>query len=479
VDESPSQTTERVNPTFVWIRRRELVPEQRVALLVIHQAGIEVREIAPGAALTVGREAPSDVCVDDATLSRRHARFVLQDDGARLDVEDLGSTNGTWLAGRRVERAIAALGDEVMLGGVLVRARVLATASIDAARRGDDDAVIAGPAMTELLRVARRVASSRIPVILTGETGTGKEVLARYLHDHGASPGAPMISVNCGAIPRDLIESTFFGHERGAFTGAQKAQPGVFESAADGTVFLDEIGELPLGAQVALLRVLESRCAARVGSTKEVAVTARVVAATHRDLATMVDAGEFRRDLYFRLSTVTLDLPPLRARPDDVEPLAEHFLRAANAAHGRQIDGITPAALARLRAYDWPGNARELRNVIERAVVLASADVIDAGDLPDRVRAPALGGDGAPRLLSLPGSRPSSPSFSPSPPPRATSPDASSPGLRERVQVYETQIIREALDAAGGSRREAARLLGMPLRTLASKIKTLGISEDD
>jgi transcriptional regulator with PAS, ATPase and Fis domain len=281
-----------------------------------------------------------------------------------------------------------------------------------------------------------------------------------------------MISVNCGAIPRELIESTFFGHERGAFTGAHQGQAGIFEAANGGTVFLDEIGELPPSAQVALLRVLETRKVVRVGATAERPVDVRVIAATHRDLSAMVEAQEFRRDLYFRLSTVTLDIPPLRRRREDIEPLARQFLRSANLTHGRQVEDITPQALLALNDFDWPGNVRELRNVIERAVVLALTDLIDLDDLPDRLRGPvptSVAPDKTSPLI-VTGS---------APPSRLPGNDAASASLRARVQAYEAAIIHEALEQAHGSRAEAARLLGIPLRTLAHKIKMLGIPEDD
>jgi DNA-binding NtrC family response regulator len=467
----PLHSTQKVNPTFVRIRRQNLAPTPRTALLLIHRVGIEVNELPLGTPLVVGREPPADVCIDDATLSRQHARFRLQDDRASVEVEDLGSTNGTWLGARRIDRAVLSLGDEAMLGGVLARIRMLVPAPAALGAGEDDGELVAGPAMASLLGMARRVAGSRIAVILSGETGTGKEVLARYIHDHGPGDKAPMISVNCGAIPRELIESTFFGHERGAFTGAHQAQPGIFESASGGTVFLDEIGELPLTAQVALLRVLETRKIVRVGATAERPVDVRVIAATHRDLSVMVEQQEFRRDLYFRLGAVTLDIPPLRKRREDIEPLARQFLRSANLTHARQVEDITPPALTALNEYDWPGNVRELRNVIERAVVLALTDLIDLDDLPERLRGAvprAVEPEKTPSL-AVPGGPISRPPGN----------DAASASLRARVQAYEAAIIHEALEQTHGSRSEAARLLGIPLRTLAHKIKMLGISEDD
>ncbi len=341
-----------------------------------------------------------------------------------------------------------------MLGGVLARLRLVAAPHAPAAG-GADRALIAGPVLSGVLRTAERAARSRITVLLRGETGSGKELFARHIHAASPRAAMPMISVNCGAVPRELVESTFFGHERGAFTGAHQARRGVFESADGGTVFLDEIGELEPPAQVALLRVLETGKITRVGAAEERTVDVRVVAATHRDLGAMVEAQRFREDLYFRLSAITLEIPPLRQRREDVAPLARSLLAAANQIHGRHVEDITPQALARLCTYAWPGNVRELKNVIERAVVLAEGDMIDEADLPDRLSGVAP--PAAPSDADLP---------------------AAQRRLRARVQAYEAEVIREALDRTGGNRGEAARVLGMPLRTLAHRIKALGIDED-
>jgi len=462
---APTPATDPIDPEEMRTRRRDLAPEPRVALFLIHQEGVEIRELTVGEPIVVGREAPADLYVDDATLSRRHASFTLRPDREHVDVEDLTSTNGIWRDERRIERAVLAVGEEVMLGGVLARLRRLATPPTDGDARGTggtgksaSSAIVAGPALSAILRAAERAANSRITVLLQGETGTGKEVIARHIHASSPRAAGPMICVNCGAIPRELIESTFFGHERGAFTGAAKTQRGVFESASGGTVFLDEIGELPPAAQVALLRVLETGRITRIGGNEEVAVDVRVVAATHRDLAALSQGQGFRSDLYFRLSALTLELPPLRQRREDIEPLARSLLRAANRTHDRHIEDITTDALHVLLAHDWPGNVRELRNVIERATVLASGDVIDVGELPERLRAPG-------RVESSPLAEPE--------------PDAASGKLRERIHAYEAEIIRAALAAADGSRSEAARALSMPLRTLARRIKMLGIDEDE
>jgi DNA-binding NtrC family response regulator len=279
-----------------------------------------------------------------------------------------------------------------------------------------------------------------------------------------------MIRINCGAIPLSLVESTLFGHERGAFTGAIQQQKGVFEDADGSTVFLDEIAELPLPAQASLLRVLETGKFCRVGSTRELSCDVRVVAATHQDLEAMCDTGRFRADLYYRLNAITLDIPPLRERVDEIEPLALRFLQEANQANQRKVRGIEPPALASLRSYRWPGNVRELKNAIERAVVITSSERVSDKDLPARVRGARPVADSYPRLDAGVADETQARITAPSP----SNPEASGE-LRVRVQEYEAQIITEALRAAGGNRADAARQLGMPLRTLTHKIKVLGV----
>jgi DNA-binding NtrC family response regulator len=271
-----------------------------------------------------------------------------------------------------------------------------------------------------------------------------------------------MVCVNCGAIPPQLIESTLFGHERGAFTGATQQQRGVFEAADGGTLFLDEVGELPPAAQAALLRVLETRRVVRVGSSREIEVDVRVVAATHRDLEAMCASGGFRLDLLYRLNAMTLTIPPLCARPEEIEPLALRFLHQANATNGLALRGVEPAALALLQRYAWPGNVRELRNAIERAAILAEGERVAEQDLPERVRGARAAAPGIDHDATGEGEEPT-----PSP---ATGAD-----LRARLSSYEAKLIVEALRDTKWNQTEAAHALGMPLRTLVHKIKALGI----
>jgi DNA-binding NtrC family response regulator len=323
--------------------------------------------------------------------------------------------------------------------------------------------IVAGARLRAVLDIARRVAGARLPVVLLGETGTGKEVLARFLHEESPRRAAPLVCVNCGAIPAQLIESTLFGYERGAFTGASQQQKGVFEVADGGTVFLDEIGELSLEAQAALLRVLEAQRFTRVGSTREISVDVRVVAATHRDLERMCTEGSFRQDLYYRLSTVTLTIPPLRERREDIAPFAHHFLRQAASVDPRLPSSIDPGAMSRIEAYAWPGNVRELRNVIDLAAIVAQDGVIREHDLPPRVRE-ATAFDGADDTGETT-----------PPPPRSRGGGT----LRAQLADREREIVLEALQATRWNRTRTAQQLGLPVRTLSHKLKAMGIKRPD
>ncbi|WP_437665578.1 sigma-54 interaction domain-containing protein [Sorangium sp. So ce1182] len=326
-----------------------------------------------------------------------------------------------------------------------------------------DEAIAASPAMVRIFDTLTKLARSQVPVLLLGETGTGKEVVARAIHQRSARRARPMVSINCAAIPQQLVESALFGHERGAFTGASQQQKGVFEAADGGTVFLDEIGELPAAAQAALLRVLESMRLSRVGSNREIDVNVRLIAATHRDLEAMCDTGGFRSDLLYRINAMTVMLPPLRNRPEDIEALAMHFLRQANESEGRSVRCIDAGALAAIRRYAWPGNARELRNAVLRAVIVAEGDSITPSDLPERVRAAAEHAAPAHRRAQLQGGG------TPLPP-------AEEDRLKQRLKRCEAEIIFEELRKAGWNQTKAASALGISLRALVYKLRELRIT---
>ncbi len=258
-------------------------------------------------------------------------------------------------------------------------------------RDGDGFTTILGRSrsLRKCTSMLRRAADRDVSVLLTGESGTGKEVAARAVHTESDRASGPFVAINCGAIPEGLIESELFGHERGAFTGAESSRPGCFERAEGGTIFLDEIAELRLDLQVRLLRVLQERNVQRVGGDRERAVNVRVIAATNRDLITEIDAGTFREDLYYRLAVFPVHMPALRERDDDVILLAEHFLQRFTERHARAVNGFSSEALDVLRRYDWPGNVRELENALERAVILEDGELLAAAHLPEEVRANA------------------------------------------------------------------------------------------
>jgi len=304
-------------------------------------------------------------------------------------------------------------------------------------REGEAEVVAADASTRALLDRLRRVAASDATVLLLGESGTGKEVFARELHRLRFGHGAPFVAVNCAAIPETLLESELFGHEKGAFTGATERRVGLLEAASDGTLFLDEVGEMPLSLQPKLLRVLETREFARVGGSRTIRTDARFVAATHRDLAEAVREGAFREDLYYRLEVLPLRIPPLRERPRDVEALAEHFLERQRRRTRRPDLQLSPEARDLLTRYDWPGNVRELRNAIERACVLAEGPRI----LPEDLGLP----------LRLAGSE---------------------EGLLTR---QERETVLRVLREVGGNRKAAAARLGISLRTLQYRLKEYGL----
>jgi transcriptional regulator with AAA-type ATPase domain len=304
-----------------------------------------------------------------------------------------------------------------------------------------------GP-MQGVVALADRVAVGNISVLIVGETGVGKEVLADHIHARSPRAARPLVKLNCAAMPEPQLDSELFGHEKGAFTGAAASRPGLIEQAEGGSVFLDAIGELPPAIQVKLLRVLEQRQILRGGALKPRAIDVRFLAATHRDLPVAIAAGRFREDLYFRIAGVTLQIPPLRERPDEILALAERFAERAAAALSRPTPAISSAARELLRGYRWPGNVRELRNVIERATQLCDG-TSDVGQLPDdRMSRPAV----------------------------AAPPEPSGPGdVRVQADAVERQAIESALARTGGNQTAAARELGMSRRALTSKLDQHGL----
>ena len=328
------------------------------------------------------------------------------------------------------------------------------------------------PALRDVLARAKRVAPTHVPVLVSGESGTGKELLARLIHDLGPVPSGPFVAVNCGTLPRELADSELFGHERGAFTGAGARKAGWFEEAHDGTLVLDEIGELPLDLQPKLLRVLETGRVRRIGGSGEVTVRVRVIAVTLRDLRREIDRGAFRADLYHRLAGFELAMPPLRSRRGDIPLLVERFLEEWESELGHRT--IDPDATRTLMSHDWPGNVRELRNVLRRAIIMSpnhiTADTLELVGAPYRLH-PAQGPlpfADAPRLADGYG------------PPPVSLDDTVCRDLLPLVGQTFEQIERAVLDWAlrrnGGSRRRAARALEMARSTFCDKVKRYGIA---
>jgi two-component system NtrC family response regulator len=311
------------------------------------------------------------------------------------------------------------------------------------------DRIIGGSAgMKEVFRTLGRVAGTEATVLLTGESGTGKELVARAVHYHGARPKGPFVAVNCAAIPEPLLESELFGHTKGAFTGATSARPGRFTDADGGTLLLDEIGEMPVDLQTKLLRVLQDGEVHPVGATKSHRVDVRVVASTNRDLAAAMAEGAFREDLYYRIAVVTIEIPPLRRRRDDIPLLVSHFLDKLGAGDAT----LTPDFMPALRAYRWPGNVRELENVIQRAIVLRrKPDELSAADLPEHLREAPSGADEEAFVL---------------------------PAEGVSLAEVEKSLIRQALAAADGNRSQAARLLGITRQTLLYRLEKHGLKDN-
>ncbi|MBK1840557.1 acetoacetate metabolism transcriptional regulator AtoC [Azospirillum sp. YIM B02556] len=322
-----------------------------------------------------------------------------------------------------------------------------------------DRILTASPRMGELLQTIAKVAKSNATVLVTGESGTGKELVAAAIHYNSPRNAGPLVKVNCAAVPEGLLESEFFGHEKGAFTGAQARRRGRFEQAEHGTLFLDEIGDISPSLQVKLLRVLQEREFERVGGTELVRTDVRVIVATNRNLEEMVRQGLFRQDLYFRLNVVTLRTVPLRERPEDIRLLATHFLQRFAAENRIEVGGIDEQAMERLLAYRWPGNIRELSNAMERAVVMSTGAMIVAEDLPEQIVGQV--GDSEPAAENdVDG---------------AAAPSAAG-SLREQVSRFEARVVAEALARNDGNRMKTAQQLGISRRSLLYKLQEYGIS---
>jgi DNA-binding NtrC family response regulator len=356
-------------------------PLRRVMLRVTDGPDQGAQIQAARARVTIGRSAVADLVLTDSSISGLHAELLLQPGGVLL--RDLRSTNGTQIHGVRIQEAWVEPGMTMVLGKTQVT--FLAEDRVDVPLSGRDHfGALLGqsPAMREVYAVLERVADTEMSVLVGGETGAGKELVARALHDESPRHRGPFVVLDCGALPRELAEAAILGHKKGSFTGAVSDRPGCFEEAHGGTLFLDEIGELPLDLQPKLLRVLDRREVQRVGESQVRKVDVRVVAATHRDLRMMVGQGLFREDLYFRLSVMSVDLPPLRVRGGDIVMLADRFLEDfVRTYHGSAKPKLSDAARDALVAEAFPGNVRQLKNVIQRAAHLCRNGIIEPSDL--------------------------------------------------------------------------------------------------
>ena len=316
--------------------------------------------------------------------------------------------------------------------------------------------IAASDGMIGLLEMLDRVAGYKSTVLVTGESGTGKEVIARAIHAQSPRREAPFVAVNCGAIPENLLESELFGHSKGAFTGANRAHRGLFTEAHEGTVFLDEIAEMPTALQVKLLRALQEEEIRPVGDTKSTKIDVRVIAATARDLDKEIETGRFREDLFYRLNVIRLEVPPLRERREDIPLLVDHFVSSFRQQLGKNVRRVSDEALEQLVAYRWPGNVRELENLIERAVILSDGDAIEASALPSVVIAAKNAADGPDDIIAA---------------------DDEDFCLKRARQRFEAKFIRRALATTGGNRTHAAKLLDVSHRTLLYKLKEYGIRD--
>jgi len=319
-------------------------------------------------------------------------------------------------------------------------------------RYGFENIIGHSESLLRVLEMASRVAQHDSTVLIQGETGTGKELLARAIHHNSRRRNQPFVTINCGAIPRDLIESELFGFSRGAFTGAYTSKPGRVEMADGGTLFLDEIGELPLDAQVKLLRVIQHREIERVGAASTKTINVRIVAATHRNLSAMVEDGTFREDLFYRLAVVPLSLPPLRERKQDIPELLEYLFRKAKERHSMQNARLSPALASHLAGYRWPGNVREMENVIERMLVLSNGELITENELPDELRRIATSKQPPTLLLELP-----------------------EEGIS--LEAVERELLMRALEKFDGNQTQAARYLDISRRTLIYRMEKYGIKQ--
>jgi len=438
-------------------------------LLVIGETEHTAHRLPASGEVSIGRSEAADIQVKDPLMSRTHAKLFI---GPELYVTDMGSSNGITIRSKRMPskgKQMINVGDAIELGSSVIIVQPLFSrpgSRSPAQATTSPSEVDQSEAMKRVYGLARRIAGSQINVLLLGETGVGKEVLARTIHDLSHRADAPFVGLNCAALNEALFESELFGYDKGAFTGAVQAKPGLIETADTGTVFLDEVGEMPLSMQTKLLRVLETRQVMRVGGLKPRSIDVRFVAATNQNLDHEVEAGTFREDLFYRLNGISLVIPPLRERAEEIPSLARTFIAEACRDSGfaeRMV--LSQEAVDWMDNHTWPGNIRELRNAINRAILLASGGVIQPEHLQTDAYKPRTGrGSGRARPDMTPPAAPA--------PSGATTGEPQGPQSADDV---ERQRIVDALAACGGNQTRAAKMLGIARRTLTSRLNKLGL----
>jgi DNA-binding NtrC family response regulator len=429
---------------------RSLADSSQLVLIVANDSGLRMLPLPSCDSMTIGRGEEADIRISDRRVSRRHVRLYRH---PSLRIEDLRSANGTWVRRERLAAGQARdleVGDPIEIGGTILLLRWVPVREATTLLQHERDHDGVGPAMRAILTLADRAAQSNISTLILGETGVGKDVLAERIHLSSTRARQPFLRLNCAALSASLLESELFGHEKGAFTGATAARAGLLQSASGGSVFLDEVGELPLEIQAKLLLVLERREVLPIGSARPRKIDVRFIAATNRELAQEVERGAFRRDLFFRLNGVTLRVPPLRERVDEIDGLTRRFAEEACHTSGRTCPRLPPELLAAFRAYSWPGNIRELRQTVERGILLCMGDTLALDDV-------------GPLTEVAPVAQPVSPAARP-------------PTPADTTALSQEEEIVAALARCAGNQSRAAKLLGISRNTLIARIKKYGLA---
>jgi transcriptional regulator with PAS, ATPase and Fis domain len=423
----------------------------KIYFFIVSSEATRMIPLHPDTKKTIGRDRGSDIAVEDARMSRLHAEFRRIRN--KVVVTDLGSTNGTCVNGKKISRTTELMhGDAVEVGDtrvVIIKVAPLAEKNVAEEYRSPvtaelSDVIIKDPTMVEIYRLCDRIAKSFSSVLIMGETGVGKEIIARYIHNSSHFRKGPFVAINCSVIPEHLAESELFGYEKGAFTGAAERKIGHIESAAGGTLFLDEITDLPVAIQSKLLRFLDNKRFTRLGGVREAKVDVRIIGATNKDVEEEVETGKMRKDLFYRLNQFMLCIPPLRSRPDEIQAIAKYHIKKMSKKLGKK-HRISKGAMDYLKSYSWPGNVRQLKHVMEQAVILSEDEEIDQNVIASTLN---------------------------------RKPDQALPGamISARIEEVERKAIMDALKTCNGNRTRAAELLGISRRKLIYRMKKYKIN---